>query len=169
MSNGTNQRNIDIGTAVKYGIYGGLIAGVIFAIFEMAAAAVMGMSALAPLQMIGAIALGPEVLPPAEATVATVIVAMGVHLLLSAIYGVVLALVVMVLPALRASLLVLVAVGALYGFALWLVNFYAIAPFAFPWFAMADPAVQFIAHTVFFGAALGYYLGTQIARRPATI
>jgi hypothetical protein len=47
------------------------------------------------------------------------------------------------------------------GFALWIVNFYVIAPFAFPWYAMANPVVQFLAHTFFFGTALGLLLTSR--------
>lgn len=44
------------------------------------------------------------------------------------------------------------------GLPLWLVNFYIIAPAVFPWFTNANPVVQFLAHTFFFGTALGIYL-----------
>lgn len=47
------------------------------------------------------------------------------------------------------------AAGAVFGLLLWVVNFYLISPLAFPWFAMASPLVQFLAHTFFFGAVLG--------------
>jgi hypothetical protein len=41
---------------------------------------------------------------------------------------------------------------------LWIVNFYVIAPIAFPWFLQANPLLQFIGHTFFFGSVLGYYV-----------
>ena len=45
--------------------------------------------------------------------------------------------------------------ATLFGLLLWIVNFYAISPVAFPWFGMANPIVQFLAHTFFYGATLG--------------
>ena len=149
--------------AIVHGVIGGIIAGIVFAISEMVMAALTGMPAVAPLQMIGAIVLGPATLE-AAATAGTLAVGLIVHLVLSAIYGVILALIVLAAPALRASIGTLTIVGAVYGLLLWLVNFYVIAPAAFPWFAMADPVVQFIAHVVFYGAVLGYYLGTRFAQ-----
>lgn len=51
-----------------------------------------------------------------------------------------------------------VVVASIFGLALWLINFYVIAPFAFPWFLQSSPLVQFVGHTFFFGSVLGYYL-----------
>ena len=73
-------------------------------------------------------------------------------------------LMLLAVPALRSSIGVLTTVGVAYGLVLWLVNFYVIAPAAFPWFGMANPVVQFIAHVFFFGAVLGYYLGNRFAQ-----
>lgn len=169
MARGTFDSDTNTGSALVHGVLGGVVAGIVFALSEMVMAMLMGMSALVPLQMIGAIALGPGVLPPTEATPTTVFVALVVHMMLSAIYGAVLALAALVIPALRSSIGVLTAVGAVYGLAIWLVNFYVVAPFVFPWFVMASPLVQFIAHVFFFGAVLGSYLGIQLARRRATV
>lgn len=38
-----------------------------------------------------------------------------------------------------------------------------IAPFAFPWFGMANPVVQFFAHTFFFGTVLGLLLASRVS------
>ncbi len=48
---------------------------------------------------------------------------------------------------------------------LWLVNFYVVAPVLFPWFLMANPVVQFLAHTFFFGTVLGLSLGARLETR----
>ena len=50
--------------------------------------------------------------------------------------------------------------GALFGIALWLVNFYVIAPVVgWQWFPeQTNPIVQFLAHTFFFGAPAGWML-----------
>jgi len=154
----------DVAPAIECGIIGGIIAGVIFAMSEMVMAVLLGTPAVAPLQMIGAIALGPGVLPPAAPTASTLLAGVVVHMILSAIYGVVLALIALAIPVLRSSVRVLTGIGMVWGLVLWLVNFYLIAPVAFPWFGMANPVVQFIAHVFFFGAVLGYVLGTKLAR-----
>ncbi len=156
--------SVNVASAIKYGIAGGIIAGIIFAISEMIMAVVLGMPAVAPLQMIGAIALGPTVLPPAEASASTLLAGVVVHTILSAVYGVVLALIVLGIPALRLSTGPVTGIGMVWGLILWLVNFYVISPGAFPWFGMANPIVQFIAHVFFFGGILGYVLGIKLVR-----
>ncbi len=154
---------VDAASAVKWGIIGGIIAGIIFAVSEMVMAVLLGMPAVAPLQMIGAIALGPGVLPPAAPTASTLLAGVIVHMVLSATYGAVLGLIALGLPVLRSSVGVLMGIGLVWGLVLWLVNFYLIAPVAFPWFGMANPVVQFIAHVFFFGGALGYVFSIKLA------
>lgn len=50
------------------------------------------------------------------------------------------------------------------GLALWIVNFYVIAPlFGWTWFPNGtNPVVQFIAHTVFYGTVLGLILDRSL-------
>lgn len=55
---------IDLARGVKHGAIGGVIAGVVFPMFEMAMAAVQGQSAFGPLRMIGAMTLGEQALDP---------------------------------------------------------------------------------------------------------
>jgi hypothetical protein len=140
--------------ALTQGAIGGIVAGIIFALFEMiVTAAMMGAEAFfMPLWMIGAIALGPAALEPSYSLWAAGLAGLVVHMVLAVIYGGAFALVFGGLRSASAD----VGIGAVYGFALWLLNFYVIAPQAFPWFLDADPIVQFIAHTFFFGAVLGW-------------
>lgn len=76
-----------------------------------------------------------------------------IHLVLAIVYGLIFAAVATMLRGPGA----LIGLGCIFGLALWLVNFCVIAPTAFPWFLEADPVVQFIAHTFFFGAVLGLW------------
>lgn len=142
--------------ALRQGALAGIIAGLVFAVFEMAASAVMmgAEAATAPLRMIGAIALGEQALDPGYSILAAGLAGVTVHMILSIIYGAVFA---AVAGGLRPGP-ALIGLASAYGFALWLLNFYLIAPAAFPWFADADPAVQFVAHTFFFGSVLGFAL-----------
>jgi uncharacterized membrane protein YoaK (UPF0700 family) len=82
-----------------------------------------------------------------------------VHMVLSIAFAVVLA---AVSPS-TATTGTLVLLGIGFGIALWLVNFYAIAPIAgWTWFQeQTNPVVQFLAHhAFFFGAPVGWYVGS---------
>ncbi len=142
--------------ALGVGVIGGLVAGVVFAAFEMmASAAMMGMDAFfMPLRMIGAILLGRGALDPSYSIWAAATAGMLVHMLLAMVYGIVFAVVLGGLRSAASDIML----GGTYGFALWIVNFYLIAPRAFPWFLDASPVVQFIGHTFFFGVVLGWFV-----------
>jgi hypothetical protein len=148
------QREIRWG--LQQGAVAGIIAGIVFALFEMVvSASMMGADVFfMPLRMIGAIALGPQALDPSYSLVTAAIAGVVVHLILAVIYGLIFG---EIATMLRGSTAFVVA-GSVFGFALWLINFYLIAPAAFPWFTEANPLVQFIAHTFFFGSVLGWYL-----------
>jgi hypothetical protein len=140
----------------QHGAVAGVVAGLVFAAFEMLASAFMaGAEALfMPLRMIGAIALGPEALDPGYSLLTAGFAGVVVHMILAIIYG-------LIFGAFSTMLRgpgTFTVLGGIFGFALWLVNFYVIAPSAFPWFLEADPMVQFIAHTFFFGLVLGLWL-----------
>ena len=150
-----------VGSAVLAGIVGGLV----FAIFEMlATAALMGFDSLfMPLRMIGAMVLGMEALDPSYPLLTAAIAGVIVHMVLSIAFAIVFA---AVSPSTAATgTLVLLGIG--FGIGLWLVNFYAIAPVAgWTWFPeQTNPVVQFLAHAVFFGVPVGWYVGS--ARRLA--
>lgn len=138
------------------GAIAGIVAGIVFAAFEMIVSALM-MGAQAffmPLRMIGAIALGAEALDPAYPLLTAIVAGILVHVVLSVIYGVIFGEIAAMLRGPTAF----IGAASIFGLALWLINFYVIAPFAFPWFLDANPLVQFIGHTFFFGSVLGYYL-----------
>jgi len=137
------------------GAIAGVVAGIVFAMFEMIMAAIMGDGFFMPLRMIGAIVLGEDALMSSYSLVGAAVVGLVVHMLLSAVYGAMFGALVGLVPALAENRTMLIVAATLYGFALWLINFYVVAPMAFEWFGMADSTVQFAAHTFFFGTALG--------------
>ncbi len=160
-----------VGQLLLHGAIGGLLAGIIFALFEMAVAAVkMGVldAAWMPLRMIGATVLGEDALMPGYSLAKAATTGLLVHMMLSALFGVAFAVLLVVLPALKRSAPWLVGAATAYGLLLWLVNFYVIARVAgWDWFP--DGADQFwqgfIAHTFVFGTLLGVYLVATLRRR----
>ena len=135
-----NTRSIDWGPA----IWASLIAGVVFAVLEIALAwAVKGQSPWAPLHMIGAIGLGPDALtPPDTFDLKIISTAVVIHFALAILYGVILAFIVQRMETTWAIL-----VGGLYGLALYLINFYGFTRL-FPWFAEARDWVSILTHIV---------------------
>jgi hypothetical protein len=142
----------------------GIAAGGVFLIFEMILSAITGPSAsFAPFRMIAAVVLGAGSIS-AEPTIGlpTVVpLALTIHYAFSAFYGAVFSTIAAAISALRKSRKALVVAASVYGLVLWLANFYVIAPALFPWFLIANPVVQFIAHT-FFGTDLGLILGIRL-------
>lgn len=160
----------DIGSILRVGIIGGILGGVAMMLIEMGWAAAMGMSPFMPPRMIAGIALGRPALDPAAVDVGTALaVAMVVHLVLSMLYGVIFTAIVAAVPALRGASIVLL--GLVFGLALWLINFYLIAPVAgWTWFPQeADPIQQFVAHAIGFGVVLGWYVSSQGVPERATV
>jgi len=147
---------------VKYGVYGGIIAGITFALFEMIVAAIIAGNFFGPLRMIGAVALGPQALTPEVPLFNAAIVGLLVHMVYSIIAGIVFALIAALINPLSSSATVLIISASVYGLLMWLVNFYLIAPSA-GWVWFPERASQFwqgfVAHTFLYGAVLGWYLG----------
>jgi len=143
----------------KAAAWSGLIAGVVFVIAQMVLVwLVMGMSPWAPPQMMAAMLLGKDVLPPpAEFSMPVMAAAMAVHLPLSIIYGLILGWMVHRLEMGTALL-----AGAAFGFiAVYLVNFYLIAPVLFPWFVEAQNWISIAAHVLFGMVAAGAYVALR--------
>ena len=147
-------------TWLRAGIVGGVVAGIVFAMFQMIMAAVLdGADAFfMPLRMIGAIALGPSALDPSSSLLTAGVAGLLIHMALSMMYGVAVAALLAYVPALSRSLTSTVAVASLAGFVLWVVNFFILADvFGWTWFPESqDVAVQFVAHTVMYGSVLGF-------------
>jgi cytochrome b561 len=126
--------------------------------FEMIVAWMMGNGFFAPLRMIGAIALGEEALEPSYSLLTAAAAGLVVHMMLSIIFGAIAGAIISAVTALQTNALALIVATSIFGFLLWIVNFFVIAPAAFEWFTMADDTVQFFAHTFFYGTVLGLLL-----------
>jgi hypothetical protein len=120
-----------------------------------------------PLRMIGAIVLGAEALDPGYSLVTAAMTGVVVHMILSIVFaGIFAALAPVIMAGFPATTGTLTVVGLFFGVALWLVNFYAIAPLAgWSWFPeRSDPMVQFLAHTIFFGGPVGWMFSRAMPR-----
>lgn len=140
---------------VKDAVWAGIISGLIFMMLEMILVPMfLGGSPWGPPRMIAAIILGKEVLPPpANFDFGVVMGAVMLHLVLSVIYAMVLSLIVN-----RMSFWVAILVGAVFGYMLYLVNFYLMTGI-FPWFANARNWVSVFSHISFGIGAAWAYLG----------
>ena len=137
------------------GIAWGVVAGIVFAMFEMVMSAILGNGFFMPLRMIGAIVLGKDALMSSYSLAGAAVAGLVVHMMLSAMYGLVFGVVIGLVSNLRSSRTMLMLTATLFGFALWIVNFYMVTTVAFNWFTNANQTVQFFAHTFFFGSMIG--------------
>jgi uncharacterized membrane protein YagU involved in acid resistance len=158
------EHELDTGWGVKQGIIGGVIAGITFVLAEMIGSAVVaGNPFIMPLKAMASVPIGT---PPPEIPTGTAIpVGLIFHMLLSIVLGIIFALIVTNVAALRSSPTVLVIAASVYGIIVWLVNFYILAPLiGRPWFTEIPPVPQFVYHTFFFGTVLGLYLAWALPR-----
>jgi hypothetical protein len=139
--------------SIGEGITAGLIAGVIFAMMEIAGAAMMGNPPLMPVRMFASVVLGqgamegPLGVPLVVGTIA--------HLVLSAGFGIVYGLLAArTSEATKTSFGRQAGLGILFGLVVWLVNFHIIARVLYPWFLGAPQFLQAMMHGLFFGLPL---------------
>lgn len=149
----------------KAALCAGLIAGLVFMMMEMILVAVAGGgSPWGPPRMIAAMVMGEQVLPPPATFDAGVFtVAMIVHFVLSIVLAFVFA---WVASRWRMNLGVAVLVGAVFGFLVYLINFYPVAAALFPWFAMGRNWITIVSH-IAFGLVLAWSY-VAIARKART-
>jgi hypothetical protein len=140
--------------SLKDSIYAGLIAGVIMMMLEMIMVPLfLGGSPWGPPRMMAGILLGSDVVPPpATFDLGVMMAGLGVHLIMSIIFALILDAIVN-----NMSFIWALVVGAVFGYLLYLVNFYLIAEAMFPWFLNATNWVTAFAHISFgIGAAWAY-------------
>jgi uncharacterized membrane protein YagU involved in acid resistance len=132
-------------------VWAGVIAGVASMIVEVPMLMYfMDQSPWALPRMNAAMVLGKEVLPPpASFDFGIMMTAMMIHFPLSIVYGLILGWTVHCMSATRALL-----IGGAFGLAIYFVNFYLIAPAAFPWFVEAQNWVSLVSHLIY-GVILG--------------
>lgn len=144
-------------------ILAGIIAGIVFLAAEMVLVMIfMGESPWAPPRMMAAMILGRDVLPPpADFDFGIVMTAMMIHFLLSIAYGAIAGWLVHRLNGANAFV-----IGGLFGLAIYLINFYLIAPAAFPWFTEAQNWISVVSHLLY-GLVLGGAYASLRKHKPA--
>ncbi len=116
--------------------------------------------------MIGAIPLGMTALDPTSSHLTAGGAGLLVHMALSMMYGLFVAVAISTVPAIARSLSATVVVASMAGFALWIANFFILARiFGWTWFPdTQNVAVQFVAHTMMFGTVLGLLINRLAVR-----
>ncbi|MDX1663944.1 MAG: hypothetical protein R3272_09130 [Candidatus Promineifilaceae bacterium] len=149
-------------------VIAGLIAGAVFLLLQMvgrsfvdadtiiiegvAEAVVPGGSLWVAPRYIAAMVLGEEVLPPPTSFDALVfLVALLINTVLAVLFTMVLAAIIH-----EWEILVGIVVGALFGLALYAINYYTFSYF-FPWFFAVNSWVDVVAHVLFGAVAGGLY------------
>lgn len=136
----------------KAWVLSGIIAGGIFLLLALALVPlVLGGSPWGLPRMIAAIVMGEGVLTPETFSLGVILVAVGVHFVLSLIYAFAFALVIG-----RMHLGPALLTGIAGGFVLYLINFYGFTVL-FPWFAAARNGLVIINHLVFGGMTAWSY------------
>lgn len=153
--------------AILHGALGGAVAGMAMAMAEMMWSAATGMGVWMSLQMIASVPLGK--MPPDIALSTALPVGMATHMVLSMMFGWGFVALLAVVRPLRSSTAVIVVAATAFGFTLWIVNFYAIAPaLGRDWFTDAGVLQQLVAHTFAFGSVLGIYVARTLGAHDST-
>jgi hypothetical protein len=126
---------------VVRGVVGGEIAGLVFAVLTMWFTTSLDMGRDMALLMMSTVASGRD----AVDGTASVAMGVGVHLFLSALFGVVFSLVV---PRMRTNGTLLLAAGV-YGLIVYLVNFRILSPMFFPVFQDANQPFEVLVHLLY--------------------
>lgn len=154
-----------LGAWAGIGALMGVFAGLVFGLFQV----IMATLALGPLPselivMVEGVAYGGVPTPTSAPAIAdpAIAIAVLIHLVLSASYGAIFGTFAPKVRALRNDRKALIGAATVFGLLIWIVNFFVIAPVAFPWFAETSQVVQFFAHTLFYGTVLGLLLAVTM-------
>ncbi|KMQ50292.1 membrane hypothetical protein [Chitinispirillum alkaliphilum] len=163
-----NHQQVDLKSWAKTGLIGGFIAAITFALFEMIVALILVDDFFSPLRMIGAIVLGPQALTLQIPLTTIIWTGTSIHIAYSLITGAIFASIISKFSFLRSTPAIIIGAGSAYGFLMWIINFYIIAPAA-GWIWFPEQANQFwqgfVAHTFLFGAVLGWYVAKRKLHR----
>jgi hypothetical protein len=146
---------------LKVGVISGILAGIVYIVYEMVVAEISGQGLLMPLRRIGAMVLGPDVLSPTAAAGSAVIAGIILALVLSIVYGVTVALTVAGISYFQENPRLLIGAITLWAFFLYIFNYFFWGRTFWPWFFQSNSFWQFLGITVFFGTVLGLLLAER--------
>ena len=132
-------------------LWAGLVAGFVFLVLNLLLIPyIPGMTASVFFRYLAAIVMGTGVLPPPTdtVTVSILVAAILVHFALALVFAFLLAVITH-----QWGLVVGILVGAFFGFAVYLINLYAVMRL-FPWFFLLQNNVFAVTHVIF-GAVAG--------------
>jgi hypothetical protein len=153
--------------SAKNGLGFGLVAGVVFALAECATSLFAGQGLLEPLRYAASVLLGSRALMDTP-LVLTAIVGLGVHLMLSAFFGLAYSLVdARMAVELRPQGAHQAALGMLFALGVGVVTFQFVARGYYPWFLGVPQFFQLVLHAVFYGLPLGLLFAAAERRRVA--
>lgn len=135
----------------------GLISGIVFLLANMILTNVYLGSPWIIVRLLASIVMGPGVLPPpATFSFSTFFVSLAVHLPLSVGFSCLIATVLH-----RWGLIVGILGGAVFGLALYFINFYTFS-FLFPWFFPMRSWIMAVSHLLFGALAGGIYEALEV-------
>ncbi|WP_164019206.1 hypothetical protein [Pyxidicoccus trucidator] len=137
------------------GLLFGVAAGLVLALAEVVVAVATGDSPLRPVRMAAGLALGPPALTPAVSAGTALLLGGGIHLALSAVWGLLYSFLdAMLPPDGRGRWEFQSAVGLLFGIFIWLVSFQFVARGYAPGFLEVPQFPQIVLHSFFLGLPL---------------
>ena len=139
--------------------WAGIVSGLVFLVVNMLLSLIILGTPWIFIRMVAALLLGQDVLPPpASFDPGVFIVAVLIHLLLSLLFTTILAMIIH-----KWGLAVGIIGGAIFGLALYAINFYTFS-FFFPWFFPLRSWILLVSH-IFYGAtAGGLYEALEVER-----
>ena len=149
----------ELGWWVGHGTMAGILAGMLFIMFQMLVAGFQtaGEGFFLPLRGAATLFAGPEAIEQDFPLPQAIGLGIAAHLLLSALGGAFLGLLAAV--GLGGWGMGLIAVGALYGAVLWMLASMGVGPSGWTRYVdLSEPLVQVFAYVVLFGVSLGSYL-----------
>lgn len=139
-------------------VWAGLISGTLFLVLNLIfIPAFIGGNGWVVIRLMGSIVLGEEALaPPATFELDIFVVAILTHYVMSISFALILAIITH-----RWGFRTGIMVGAVFGLALYAINFYSLSYF-FPWFFIMRNNVFIVTHIIFGAVAGGIYEGFEV-------
>jgi len=137
------------------GAFGGAAAGIVYLFVQQVLAVLAGQPVDALFRLLASFVLGGKALGSGVSTNEVLVVGTVVTLILATGFGLVFSALVRDFPGLAATAGTLVIAGGTYGGGLWLLGFYGLGTFLWPWLTRTDPATQLFSAAVGYGASLG--------------